>query len=388
MRLSLHILLALALTTCNTQTHQIPQKGNDTSQPLSSIHFTQSKAKMFEDAFAIERAVKLETIPASILGEISKVIVHEPSGKIYVGDYDATGSVFVFSNEGRFLNRIGTKGSGPGEYRTLLDFAVNHVGDVFFLADNRLLKFSDQGEILSEIVLGPYGLELFAHRDFLYFKFGKGNGSKNPGFLVFDHQLNPAGTLGTQDKRLQTYMFAAPTTITAAGDSLFFTDAYSLSLNVFKQSKLTTSKFGTQNQVFTDAWKGDSFNEANRKAVIKNLWHFQSLRSFSGNLIMHERRRSGDDAVNRFRLINLKTKKGALLRQTVLRDLDGTSRDHLSIDYVSGSTSQHLVGVIGDPVRFSEFKDNYHIFSNMKLGDLANQILVFFKLRKNFWDTL
>lgn len=63
--------------------------------------------------------IQLETTSASILSEITKVIIED---NIYIKTKDG---LFVFALDGKFLRKIGNRGKGPKEYLSMIDFDVN-----------------------------------------------------------------------------------------------------------------------------------------------------------------------------------------------------------------------------------------------------------------------
>lgn len=66
------------------------------------------------------RIVRLETNDSVLVGRIDKVLIHD--GKIYIGDFYASQSLFIFDMQGKAIRKISRKGRGPGEYIQLRDF--------------------------------------------------------------------------------------------------------------------------------------------------------------------------------------------------------------------------------------------------------------------------
>jgi hypothetical protein len=67
--------------------------------------------------------IKLETIPESLIGEISKIIVRDD--KIFILDDLIAKNLFIFSIDGKFLNKIKGFGEGPKEITQPYDFFIN-----------------------------------------------------------------------------------------------------------------------------------------------------------------------------------------------------------------------------------------------------------------------
>ena len=69
------------------------------------------------------RIVRLETNDSVLVGRIDKVLIHD--GKIYIGDFYASQSLFIFDMQGKAIRKISRKGRGPGEYIQLRDFFID-----------------------------------------------------------------------------------------------------------------------------------------------------------------------------------------------------------------------------------------------------------------------
>lgn len=76
----------------------------------------------FYDVFTKMELFPLETINESLIQNIAKVVMHK--GFIYILD-DALNTIFVFNQEGKYIQKINKYGSGPGEYTALNDFRFN-----------------------------------------------------------------------------------------------------------------------------------------------------------------------------------------------------------------------------------------------------------------------
>jgi hypothetical protein len=69
--------------------------------------------------------------------------------------------IFKFSNQGKYLYKIGRKGEGPGEFRRLRDFFVNENG-VIHVLDNRIIHILDnEGNYKNQIKLNQYVTDFF-----------------------------------------------------------------------------------------------------------------------------------------------------------------------------------------------------------------------------------
>ncbi|MCH7411815.1 6-bladed beta-propeller, partial [Belliella sp. DSM 111904] len=92
------------------------------------------------------------TLPEDmIIGEIEKMIHH--NGHVYISDR-LTESVFIFTDEGEFINAIQSKGEGPEEYGEINDFNVDpRTGNVLIHShmSQKILTYAISGEYLSSM---------------------------------------------------------------------------------------------------------------------------------------------------------------------------------------------------------------------------------------------
>lgn len=119
------------------------------------------------EAIANPKDIKLSEIADSIAYIPLEYVKDNPVGVIldfkyfsnniflYVGGSD--GGFLRFDNEGKFLNEIGTKGRGPGEYPPGSFFSVIDNPERFYILCNfvprRLLEFDYNGMFLTEVLI-------------------------------------------------------------------------------------------------------------------------------------------------------------------------------------------------------------------------------------------
>ncbi len=82
--------------------------------------------------------VKLETTEACLIGYISKIVCDEKY--IYVLDEKIGNGLFKFKRSGKFVERIGNRGSGPTEYFRISDF--------FLTQDNIVILDGYSGKVM------------------------------------------------------------------------------------------------------------------------------------------------------------------------------------------------------------------------------------------------
>jgi len=95
--------------------------------------------------------IKLSTTdPNSLFTEISKIEIK--NNLIYVLDACGQHYVYIFNMDGSFVQRIGKKGNGPGEYIRLCDFDVDEKGNIY-LCDRRkkrIIIYDNHNKLISD----------------------------------------------------------------------------------------------------------------------------------------------------------------------------------------------------------------------------------------------
>lgn len=127
---SIHIFsLTFVLLGCSTTT-----KDNKHLSEIKVVTIDPDKYDDFldispylEDGFDV---IPLETNESCILSKIKKIEVK--NSKLYIADNTFSG-IYVFDMDGRFIQKIGNKGSGPEEFVYMGDFSIE--GDNLYIQD-------------------------------------------------------------------------------------------------------------------------------------------------------------------------------------------------------------------------------------------------------------
>ncbi|CAM2006429.1 6-bladed beta-propeller [Acanthopleuribacter pedis] len=380
-------LLVILACVVSCQSNSPPQLSSESTPSYEKLHFQHLDAQTLEDIFNIQKAIKLETHEHALIGRINKVKIAEKTRNIVVGDYYSSSAIFIFDKDGAFIRRVGQKGPGPGEYRQLTDFSINEKEELFLLADRTVLKYSPTGKFIGKKSLTFAPIEIFSHLGLQYIRVGIGKpDTKSPSFLIYDNDLRNIGSIGSLDLRQNKYLTTSSPTIAAYEDSLYFTDLYAPSLNKYKKSQLRTWKFGEENPAFLAAWNEEPFNEGSRKEIRDNLWNFPLIHTFDGSLLFFEASRGADFSVDRYRMIHLDTLKAVTFKGSILRDTDPANKNSPSIRRIVGHSPKSLIGVINDPMRFSDFKSSNPCFKDILFTAKDNQILIFFNLKSDVYN--
>jgi len=100
--------------------------------------------------------------------ELSTKIAVDGSGKVYVlGTFND--AVFIFGSDGKFINRFGSAGDVPGQFRAPSVITVDSQGRVYVSASQGVQVFSNDGRYLDVIKVSYYAYGLaFDYNDNLY----------------------------------------------------------------------------------------------------------------------------------------------------------------------------------------------------------------------------
>jgi hypothetical protein len=87
----------------------------DFSKELNKVNFSD----LISDDFKV---VQLESTDESLIGQVNKVLIQD--GYIFVFDWNKAKSIFMFSDTGKFIRKIGKFGPGPEELGGPIDFFI------------------------------------------------------------------------------------------------------------------------------------------------------------------------------------------------------------------------------------------------------------------------
>ncbi len=144
---------------------------------ITFLHFDVSNWKI--DKIIPEKIIKtidfipLETLDQCIIGSVGKIIA--TNDKFYILDMQNAISLSVFNKEGKFINSIGRRGRGQGEFLRLRDFYVDEKGNRILLLDSysrKVLIYNlKDGNFLNEIklIFHPNNFALVSDSVFAFF---------------------------------------------------------------------------------------------------------------------------------------------------------------------------------------------------------------------------
>ena len=158
---SILLLLIITLLGCSSNKKQESiSKSGIPAINLSEDVSTVPSLLLSESAEKLE-IVSLEMTDQSMLGEIRRIQVTDHN--IWI-DHGREFYIYRFSRSGKFLNKIGSIGQGPGEYTTYSTFLVDEdKKEVYIIANtNGVLAYDFEGNFKRKIVDIQTILQLFS----------------------------------------------------------------------------------------------------------------------------------------------------------------------------------------------------------------------------------
>lgn len=125
------VLLTCIITSCkdNNKTSQdivsVPVINIDDAMSLETLSYQDELVENYD-------LIPLELTDKSTIGEVSQMDLTDDA--IYILD-NKTKSIYVFDRRGNFINLIGKRGTGPGEYLSLSSFYLNRKKKIINLID-------------------------------------------------------------------------------------------------------------------------------------------------------------------------------------------------------------------------------------------------------------
>ena len=130
----LFIILSFSLLSCQ---HKGDSTKNSTIEtiPVFSNYTAELPFSAFVDTIEL---IPLETTEDNLIGEITRVIFND--GKYYIRSTNGMQNpkLFVFNENGKYIQKISKQGVGPGEYLDFEDFTIAN-DDHIVLADYKQL---------------------------------------------------------------------------------------------------------------------------------------------------------------------------------------------------------------------------------------------------------
>lgn len=140
------IILQLFLLGCNTtESKKSPQ-----SYPVIKLDY-HNPALSSPPEYKKIRFIPLETRNDVLIGDIDKIVVSE--NRFYVLDAFKAEGAFIYNWDGKLINKIKSKGKGPGEYTFIAGLAFDPYNNELVLVDcsqKKVIRYDQDGNYLSE----------------------------------------------------------------------------------------------------------------------------------------------------------------------------------------------------------------------------------------------
>jgi hypothetical protein len=145
-------LLSIILVSCHPVTNRNDQQG-EIHLPIDPAHLPPF-AKLSELVKSV-RLIPLETSKNSLIGYTNKIFVGENS--ILISTQGNSPEIFHFTSNGKFLNKIGNQGQGPGEFSDISNLEVIQDSSCVYIQGwrmRKILQYSFDGKFTREISFG------------------------------------------------------------------------------------------------------------------------------------------------------------------------------------------------------------------------------------------
>jgi hypothetical protein len=159
------LLLSVVCLSCT----KVKQENPFQKDEAVTIEFSNANAAgdSLSTLFKSSQLIKLETLPHSLLADISKV--KKLNNSFYILTEGKNNGLFKFDQTGKFIQQMLQPGNGPGEYGFIENFDID--GGIIYLLDNKKLsihKVDTAGNFLKTIQTGLFGLDILKHKEFMF----------------------------------------------------------------------------------------------------------------------------------------------------------------------------------------------------------------------------
>ncbi len=120
-------------------------------------------ARYYSDIFKLKKIIDLQTTKESLIGRIESLILLKNRNRIIIFDSKSS-KILLFDLNGKFINNIGKKGKGPGEFFKPgpITFGSNEI--IVYSKNGRILFYGLDGSFIKEINLRKNKWNFLANR--------------------------------------------------------------------------------------------------------------------------------------------------------------------------------------------------------------------------------
>ena len=132
------LLITISFLSCNKK----PEENQKLKVPETlNIQKNSQRIRSILDLFELDKIVELKTEQTNLVGKVNRLKITQ--NNIFIFD-NVRNTIFRFDGDGKFLNHIGKKGSGPKEFIHAIDFWVDENKQEIIILDNtkKILHFT------------------------------------------------------------------------------------------------------------------------------------------------------------------------------------------------------------------------------------------------------
>jgi len=331
----------------------------------------------------IEKIIKLEVSDDSLFAFANRVRI-DKNGCIFLLDEYSQQSLFRFDQKGKFLNRYGRRGQGPGEYQTIRGFDFDSMGNVYLLTVYKIIKYKKTGEFLKErkIDILSGGIKIIRDELFLGVIRDRSKGLHNKSSVyVYNTGLKKIDEIGVYEKYLMKYVYFPSSMLLSGSDrELYLIDAYDLCYNRYDIENKILNKycFSSKNNRIESIWNKSGLAEEDRIKIKLRLHRFDEILYYKNNLFVTEICRGSN--IYKFWLVNLDNYIIHKYSYFKLINSPIDPQDYLNFNYIAGSYQNGLILVVDDSDRFNKYKNQIREFQNLEFTMKDNPLIIFFNL--------
>lgn len=145
------ISLLLIITSCISENNKINRDNSQYTINIKDAKVSGETVLLSEviDCNSIE-LIPLETNDSCLLGSIQRI--RKLEDYFYVLDFASSRKLLKFGNDGSFINIIGKKGEGPGEYEAPIDFCIERINKKIVLLDKGyfIKRYTTEGKYIDQ----------------------------------------------------------------------------------------------------------------------------------------------------------------------------------------------------------------------------------------------
>lgn len=253
MRKRFHILLIIPIILICISLVFLLVKRNQTLKPqFYKISFDE----IFEKVGEVQLSSEV-LLTGPVVGQAVQVRMLPNETIVILDQYGA--DVFLFSKDGKFIKKLGSKGEGPGEYRSPTRLQVDKSGNiyVFDASSYKIIVYDSVGEFIRSFLIRGYPSRLFSGSNKLYIqKFEPGDGNTIDVYDFRGEHLKSFSPLPKEYEEVLIHVSSAGGIVVDNGDNLY--QILPTNFNIFKfssEGKLV-KKFGNVPKYYKGFEKG------------------------------------------------------------------------------------------------------------------------------------